>query len=122
MVASILGLTAADSSFTGSSLASGASVSDGAADDAAAGTPPVTSSLSFWFSCLNQQDNENDSVSVHSPFPEFVEAFVQLQDVLWEEPIIPTGYNDANRKQWNIPPFKVKAWSTVNILDKVKIV
>lgn len=52
VLTSILGLTAAASSFTGSSLASAASVSDCAADDAATDTPPVTSSLSFWFSNL----------------------------------------------------------------------
>lgn len=45
VLASIFGLTATDSSFTGSSLAS--SVSDGTADDPAADAPPVTSSLSF---------------------------------------------------------------------------
>lgn len=53
VLTSILGLTAiAASSLTGSSLTLAASVSDGAADDPGTGTPPVTSSLSFWFSNL----------------------------------------------------------------------
>lgn len=52
VLTSILGLTAAASSFTGSSLASAASVSDCAADGPATDAPPVTSSLSFWFSNL----------------------------------------------------------------------
>lgn len=107
MVASILGRTAADSSLTGSSLASGASVSDGAADDAvAAAAPPVTSSLSFWFSCLNHQQSENDGLCEQCPFPEFVDILVQRQDVLREEPIKPTGCNDADRKHWNNPPHQ----------------
>lgn len=52
VLTSILGLTAAASSFTGSSLASAASASDCAADGPATDAPPVTSSLSFWFSNL----------------------------------------------------------------------
>lgn len=90
MVASILGRTAADSSFAGSSLASGASVSGVAADDAVvAAAPPVTSSLSFWFSCLNHQ-NENEGFSEQCRFPEFVDTLLQCQDLIWEDPIKPT--------------------------------
>lgn len=66
MVASILGRTAGDSSLTGSSLASGVSVSDGEAVDTTA-VPPVTSSFSFWFSSLSKQESENDNISEQSP-------------------------------------------------------
>lgn len=68
VLTSILGLTAAAaaaaaSSLTGSSLTSAASVSDGAADDPATDAPPVTSSLSFWFSNLQPpRKMKNESV------------------------------------------------------------
>lgn len=110
VVASILGLTAADSSFIGSSLASVASVSDDAAAAAAAtAAAPVTSSLSFWFSCLKRQENENDSPWAKS----LPRVFAQLDDILWEEPTILSESNLANRKLWNNPPWKVKVWNKI---------
>lgn len=36
----------------------------------------------------------------------FVEVFAELQDVLWEDPAIPTGSYDAHSQQQNNPPVK----------------
>lgn len=111
MVASILGLTAADSSFTGSSLGSGASVSDGAVDAAvvaAAGAPPVTSSLSFWFSSLNERENENDNVCEQGPFPEFVEALDSFRMSFGKNLWYPPGAMTPTESSGIIPHQKWK--------------